>query len=190
MKKHKQKASSLRTILILMIISIIGLSAAGFYFVQDWFSEIATDINKSATTVSTTDNSSSQALKQVRDEIVANQSLVDKAESLVVPVDKYQQVVDDIKRYASNNDITISKYDLEEPQKTSIPSSTTISGITSRYITITIENPVPIKNLLQFFKAIETNSPILQIVGVNISRYQDSTDSVSIDPIIIEVYTK
>lgn len=188
MKNKGLKASSLRASMIFLIITLIVVSGAGFYYVQDMFFKKADEISKTSINSSQNDSSSSQALKQVRDEIASYQPLADKATSITVTNNFKDKVTSDLKKYASQSGVVITNYNSDSPTKPSTP--TIIGGITTGHITITIENPVSIEKLLKFFKYIETNAPKMQITGIDITRIDSSQDQVNIKPITIEVYVK
>ncbi len=183
-------ATSLRKMLVSAVFIVIILAAVGFYFAQDWLGNYAAQAD-TTTTGSSASGSSPQALTKLNEEITKNQVSGIKANSLVASSQNYQtQIIKDINKYAAMTNITIEDFNLSQPANTSGGATTTIAGLKSNFITITPSNPIPIKNLLQFFKLIETSLPKMLITGISISPSDGSNENVTIDPLTIEVYTK
>lgn len=192
MKKTKAglKATSLRKAMSSAVFIIIGISAVGFYFGQDWLGKYAAQVDQTTSGASVS-GSSSQALSQLREEITKNQSIGAKAASILASSQNYQsKIIDDLNKYASASSISIAGYNLTQPLTAGEDASAAISGVKSNFVTITLNNPVPMKNLLQFFKAIETNLPKMQITGISLTPSPSSKDNVTIEPLTIEVYTR
>jgi len=184
-KSNKLSATSLRTILRAIVGLIIVLAIAGFYFTQNWLSNYATQTNKVPD--SSADNASPQALNKIQTEVARNQAYGDKASSMIASSQNYQsQAVKDLNKYASSAGVSIASYSLSQPTTSINP----IGGLKSGFVTITMDNPVQLKNLLKFFKYIETNLPAMQLTGINITPSQSLNGTVSVQPLIIEVYTR
>lgn len=189
-KKSKLTAVSLRKFMTFAIFLIIVLSAVGFYFAQDWIGKYAAQVDQT-TSGSSVSGSSPQALTKIQEEITENQASGNKASSLIASSqDPQSQVIKDLNKYASATGISIAGYNLSQPATAGINASATIPGLKSSFITITLNNPIPMKKLLQFFKLVENNLPKMQITGINISSPSASGDDVTIDPLTIEVFTK
>lgn len=192
MKKTKGglKATSLRKAMSSAVFIIISTSAVGFYFGQDWLGKYATQVDQTTSGASAS-GSSSQALSQLQEEIAKNKSVSAKAVSILASSQNYQsKIIDDLNKYASASSISIAGYNLTQPSTAGEDASAAISGVKSNFVTITLNNPIPMKNLLQFFKAIETNLPKMQITGINLAPSPSSKDNVTIEPLTIEVYTR
>jgi len=192
-KQRKQKiglqATSLRKAMFSAVFIIIIIACVGFYFGQGWIKQYAAEVDQT-TSGSSVKGSSPQALNQLREDITKNQPAGTKASSMIASTQNYQNnTISDLNKYASSTSISIAGYNLTQPATAGINASATISGLKSNFITITLNNPVPIRSLLQFFKAIESNLPKMQITGINISA-AGSKDNVNVDPLTIEVYTK
>ena len=188
MKKKTLKATSLKNTMVFMIVLIVVASGVGFYYAQDWLDKMATDINQSSTAATSTEDSDAKALKQIREDIAKNQAIADKASSITLPSGNYKdQISKDINKYAKDNRISIESISVASSPNTS--SSTIINGVTSSFVSVTIEGSVTMNDLLQFIKDIETSIPKMQITGINLEKSQHSSDVV-VEPIIIEVYTK
>lgn len=192
MKQHGIKATTLRTSMIMIIIIIIGASIVGFYYTQSWLSKFANEIS-GTTFESTSSVDGSQTINQLKDDIDRNKATASKAISITVPSKDYKnEITQDIDRYASNTDITIASYDFEQSASIQAVTKTSglINGVQSQIFTVTLNSPVPFKNLMQFIKAIEGNLPKMQLKSIELSRVPNSDDTVTVNPLIIEVYTK
>jgi len=189
MTKNKSlKATSLKSFLSILVVLIIGLSATGLYFIQSWFKDIASSINSSNNSQTVGENSP-QSLKQIREEIVANQPIADKANLMIVPLNSYKEkIISDIQKYASSSGVSVTS----SVWTTNNQAITGLSGIDTKHITVTLKNPTAIDNLLEFLRHIELSTPKLQVTGINLSKPANSQDSnqVNISPLVIEVYTK
>jgi len=190
MKKSKTKATTLRTFLSVFIIIIIGLSVIGFYYTQDWLNKLAVEIGRTVSD-STAGNSNTQAFKNLQDDIAKNQVSAKKANNIITSSQNYQsQVPQDLNKYASSTGVSIVSYNLTQSATAGVQSSVSINGVQSSFITITLGSPVQFTNLMQFLKAIESNLPKMQLTGINISSVPGSDNTVTIEPLTIEVYTQ
>lgn len=186
MKKSKMKATSLRTIMIVTIIMTIILAGIGFYYAQNYLSNFATSVTPTISK-STAGNNNPQAIKRIQEEITKAQTAIDKSNNITSTLTDYQnQIVKDLNKYASNNNMSISDYKFATPAK--VPGLA--NSIQSNTITITLGNPIAFTDLMQFFKSIETNLPKMQITGVNLTRDPSQKDTVTVDPLIIETYIR
>ncbi|MEI6850584.1 MAG: hypothetical protein WCK26_01290 [Candidatus Saccharibacteria bacterium] len=177
----KLRASSLRTVMIILFVISAGSLVGGFYYAQNWLGDIALT-NKSNS--STVDNSSSQTLTEAQK--LANE----KSLKIISSNQDYQtKIIDDINLYASKNNISI-----ENSGQTQSPaganSTPLINGVQLNYLTVTLKNPVNYENLMKFIKAIETNIPKIQITSLTINQNGKVKDSVNVEPLILEVYTR
>lgn len=192
MKKQRKpkaglQATSLRKAMISIIVVLVILASVGFYFGQDWLTKYAADVDQTASG-SSVSGSNPQALSDLRDEITKNQPIGAQASALVASSQNYQnKIISDLNTYASSTGISIVGYNLTQPATAG--TAAIISGVKSNFVTITLNNPIPIRSLLQFFKAIESNLPKMQITGISISS-SSTKDNVTVDPLTIEVYTK
>ena len=186
MKKSRIKATTIRMAMFIALSLIILLTATGFYFAQDWLRNFATKSNQTSS-ASTVGNNNSQSLQQIQDDIAANQASADKANSMIASSQNYQtQIINDLNKYASTAGVSIVSHKSAQSPASVIK----IAGLESGFVTITLANPVPLKNLLQFFKLIEASLPKMQITGIDLTPTSSSSDSVTVEPITIGVYTR
>lgn len=187
MKKTKFNSTSLRASLILLVLLMIAVLAGGFYYAQNWLNDMAVEVNKTSTELAKNDNIQAQA--NLNKQITDLKPVELKASGLLSSSSVFQNTVTaDVSRYATNTGIEI-----EGVSPSQLPVGATVSnvlGVNAQYIKVTLKNPVPYNNLIKFMKAIETNIPKMRLTGVNISHNPGMGGSVSIEPIILEVYTK
>lgn len=183
-------ATSLRKVMTSAIFIIIILATVGFYFAQEALGNYAAQAD-TTTSGASASGSNPQALSKLNEEIAKNQAAGTKAGSLVASSQNYQtQIMKDIYKYAEITNITVDSITSSQPANISGGATSVVEGLKSNFITTTLSNPVPIKNLIQFLKLVETSVPKMLITGINITPSAGSSDNVTIDPLTIEVYTK
>ena len=181
MKKTNTKASSLRSIMVILLLLAIGLSAVGFYYAQVWLNDFAISVGQ-VVAKSTANSTSSQGISQLQSIMSSKQTVIDKLNVFTVSSHDYQsQALDDLNKYAANNEISISDFNVTSPAA---------AAINVKNITIKLTNPVQISSLIKFLKSIETNLPKMQITEITIKDNSSKTGTVNVDPLTIEVYTK
>ena len=123
-------------------------------------------------------------------DLSTQQVSVDKASGFIASSQTFQnQVTTDLKKYEDSGIQISSTAPASGPPATftKVPLPT---GIQSGFVTVTIKNPVDYNGLLKFIRAIETNIPKIRITGLNIKHVTDSDSSITVDPIVIEVYKR
>lgn len=188
MKKDKKiQATDLRNALITMVIAIIIVSSAGFYYAQSKLNIFAILVGQTIAE-STADKGNTQSTKKIQENIAAVQPTVDKIDTLTVPAQDYQnQMVKDVNKYAANAGISITDYSFGSSK---VESTGALGTNNSSSITITLSNPVQFTKLIKFLKSIETNMPKMQLLGISITPNQSDSKSVIIEPLTIKAYTR
>lgn len=194
--KHKYiKATSIKNITITLIVIIIGISSIGIYFAFDKIDtlakEIQSEIKKTPILGIKTDNT--QALSSLQTEITKYQPIIDQINKLASNSENTKsQTMQDLNTYAAANNITISNYNFSgQTNMTALNSATTINtSIQASNVIITINSPIEYKSLIKFLKSIETNTPKMQVKNLTISADQSSSNKVKVEPITIEVYSR
>jgi len=190
MKNPRIKATSLRTVMIVSILIIITILTVGFYFAQDWLNTQIAESDKT-TIGSSVVNKNAASVKKIQDEITKYQASATKANTLIVSSQDYQsQIIQDLKKYAAANNITISTYSFSQSTSSDTKASVSIKGVTSNFINITLNDSIKLTNLIKFLKSIEVSVPKMQLTGINVTPIPNSQDSVRVEPLTIEVYTK
>lgn len=184
-KPNKLTATSLRTILIIGLLIIISATCYGFYQAQVWLKDYATTVSQTINS-SKSGTMSPEGLASLEKALVSRQASINKAAAITISSANYQsQAISDLTAYASRTNITITDYSIADIT----PTSSTIIGVTSKYIKITLQNPIKTESLLQFLSLIETNLPKMQPIGVSLSQASDKNE-VNVDPLTIELYTE
>lgn len=190
-KKTEIKATTVKTFLSFFVILILLFSVGGFYFAQDKLQAFAREVNTIvASSVRKKDSSNSGENQILIDQYKGSYN---KAVGLAIIGNEYESKIrQDLSQYASSAGITITNFDFSKVSTTISPinSSLQISGITPKYVTINLTNPVKFNNLIQFFKFIEKSTPKMQVNSINIASIPNSNDNITVEQLIIEFYTR
>lgn len=194
MKKNKLSAITLRTILSVSVIVLVGLAAVGFYFGQNWLRTFAVSVSQTVANSKASGNDI-QTLKTLQQNLLARQDIITKATSIIASGQDYQtQTIHDLDKYAVYADVTISNYSFAQTVTPSTPTTNptqATAGAGSKAVTVTIISPVSYTKLLKFMTAIEGNLPKMQISSINLGRVEGGDgSSVRTDQLTIEVYTQ
>ncbi len=191
MKKFIIKATSLRLLMIIAIILITAGAVVSFYLVQSALLKSALE-KKDETPGSSSTNLSSHDLKALKEKISSFQNTISKTSTISVIGSKYQdQAIKDLNKYASLSGVIIDGgFSFTRPVSSEASSKLTFGALTTMPVVITLVNPVPIANFIKFLKLIESNLPIMQITGINISRASNSKNDITTDPLTIEILTR
>jgi len=186
MKKNHIQATTIRPILIIAVFLSIFLMFGGFCLAQDYLKTLANNIMGN----NSSESSSFQTDQQIKSDISENQTTVNKLDKFVASSQDYQnQAIIDLNTYASATGISISgQSTTPAPETESL--ATLSNGIQANYIQVELNNPVKYSSLLKFISAIETNLPKMQLTGINITPDSADKSYVSVEPLIIKVYTK
>jgi len=190
MKKNGMKATTLRTTMVIIIIITIGIATFGFYYFQGKLNTYAISVGQTVSESTAGSSSNAQTIKKIQADIAATQAIADKSASITASSLDYQnQTIADLNKYASNTGISIIDYNFSQ-SATTAKTSSLAGGIGTSFITITLGNPISYTNLIKFLESIETNLPKMQLTGINISHDQNNSDTITVQPLTIEVYTK
>jgi hypothetical protein len=195
MNKPNTSATKLRAALSVIVILIVILAGVGFYYAQDWLSEQSKEVHQIVST-SNAGKNDTQSVAELQKAISDRQEASDKATSILTNANTYtEQVIGDLEKHASQAGIKIADYKFSADSTTPdsqapATSATTISGVRTIPISITLANPVNFTNLLRFMKAIETNLPKMQINGISLTSTSGSPGTVTVAPITIEVFAR
>jgi hypothetical protein len=188
MKKATYSASSLKILLITLLIIFAAVAIGGFYYAQDWFNKYETSINEMSSS-SATEMSPTQ-LNNLRIELTKYQSYINKTNSISAPQSDYHSAIQqDLNTYASATGIKITDFGPSNVHAPSTLSALPV-GIQPAYVSVTIQNPVQYSGLVQFISAIETNLPKMRLTGINLKKADNPSGSVVVDPLVIEVYLR
>lgn len=204
-------ATTLRGVLIFVLVAIIGVGAAGVYFGLQVIRGYATEVtNVSADALAS--NTLVSDLQALEGTVSQSSNLIDKANRMFSTTQDYQgQALQDVRAYADLAGISISNTSFEAPEVETPPATETPStgatdpttGATTtpaapvqptplqNVIVVTLNSPVSYAQLLKFIDAIEGNLPKMQIKELNIQRPTNASgDLVEVEPIVIQVLTR
>jgi hypothetical protein len=183
--RSKLKPTGLRTGLATFLVIIALGGGIGFYYGYQYLSNLGDNTKVAIENALGSQAANNQEVTKLQEEVEAKQDIGTKAANFVVPASDYQtQAIEDINRYASRYNVSVSNYGFES-------SNTPLnSGVNTAVITVTLENPISFTNLMRFIRGIETNTPKLQPQGISIDRSQSGGSSVRVEPLKIEVYTR
>ena len=188
MKLDKINAVNLRIILCVVISTTALFSIFGFYYAQEQLKVLAQEVHdlSSKNTNGYNANGNNQAIQNL---VANNQSVSIKANNISTSPQTYANTIkQDLTTYANSTGISISNF--TQPAISETQSFKTINGLSNNFQTITIKNPVKLTNFLKFLKLIESNLPIMQVTGINITPVKNNNESITVDPLIIQVYTR
>jgi len=192
MRENDIKANTLKKIMITIITIMIISSGLGFYFVQNGLKDLTIETNTLMFKAYNNDSKSrskDNAAPATDSQII---KLADRTMELISqPANFEQKSKSDITKYAQESGITINSITLvSDDQNNQDGKPPLANGVSSKKMLVSIGSPAPFNGLLKFAKAIETNLPKMQITNMNLSNIRANKDSVTIEPITIEVYVK
>lgn len=178
MKSLTFKATSLRGLLILVVILVIGGIAAGFYYGLGRVKEYAVEVSHTNADAQAAQQQVTE-LQKLKTTLANSEALIKKANQLFATESDYQtRAIQDVQHYAKQSNITITD--------TSFPSEQQSNG--SHTLVIKIASPTSYDNLIRFLEGIESNLPKMQLNGIKLSRA--SSGAVSVEDISIKVFTR
>jgi len=182
MKQDDFKAKNLERLLIIMVLVIAIGGAIGFYFAQDKLKQLAIETNtmvaKAGKLMSGSNNSA-----MISDPVV--QSLATKTIKMTYQASNFQaEATKGLKKYAAEAGITINSIDLAPDTTQPI----LFNNIKTKRLLISIGSPASFVGLMKFVKATETNIPKMQIINISLSNIRANNNSVTIEPLTLEVY--
>lgn len=199
MKKHPLTATSLRLILSISLLAIVGLGIALFSLSHRTLKNVAIDVSHTVADADASQNNL-QNLQNLKRDLASKQDIVKRAESIVAESRSYEyqnQIINDLNDYAARAGLSITNIDFTGNQTSgSTPTpgvapttpSTTVNGVKSTIVSVALKNPVDYTGVLRFLKSVEQNLTKMQIANVGLSKADDG--GISSDVLNIEVYIK
>lgn len=185
--KKSMKATSLRSLLtVLLIVMIIG-AGAGFYYGLEQVRAFSVEVSHTAADANASANAVDE-LQKLKQALAERETLVNKANQLFTTDASYQsQALKDVQKYASNIGLTILNTNFESPPAES--ATPTTAGTKS--FSITLQSPLSYKKLLLLLDSIEGNLPKMQVSSIEVSRpAEPNADQVTSGAIIILISTR
>lgn len=201
MKKFVITATSLRLVLSISLFVVAGLGVALFSLAYSSLKNVAVDVSHSVADANAS-RDNLQNLQKLKRDLASKEEVVKRAESIVAESRSYEyqnQIINDLNDYAARAGLNITTIDFTNSQDgsttpatpgvTPAAPSTTINGVKSTFVSITLKNPVDYASVLRFLKSIEQNLTKMQVANVGLSKDQDSS-GISSNVLNIEVYIK
>lgn len=189
--KKSLRATSLRNILIFLVLLTIVIAGGSFYFGRQWLHDYAVTVNHEVAEA-TNSNSDVSTLKKLQKEIEQQQTIIGKTQTLFSDQSNYQtQVVQDVSRYAAQLGMPTPNFTFQSSASTpsaGSPQTSTPATAPGNTVTVTIESPIAYTTLLKFISAIEQNLPKMQLTGINIGRSDGGM--VTTDALTIQVFSR
>jgi len=182
--KKGMTASSFQKLLIFLVVVVIALTAAGFYYGF-------TEVRKLAVQVSNTVEDSLASgdqideLRRLQQTLAQSDTLVQKANRMFTTESSFtSDAVRDLDRYASVSGVAIVDR--------AFPATAEIAGVqpgsTDRFIRLSLTQPTSYAQLLRFIQLIEGNLPKMQLHTITIARPDAPRgDAVNVSELIIRV---
>jgi len=183
-KKSKFTPRTLRVILALLLVLILGSSAAGFIYVQQELRGYAKEISRKKIDANAS-NSTISTLKKVENELRGYGDVKEKIQGLRANDELPEfRLTDEVTKIAARNNIPISNLSIGDGTAAGTPPTaggaatpttptTPVTGSTSNAKTIALTvNFGPVsdyKNYLQFLYDIEQNIPKMRVKSVSVN---------------------
>ena len=180
--KGGMKATSLRSLLIFVIVLMIAAIAGGFYYGLQQVRTFAVTVSHTTADANASDQQILE-LQELKNALSERESLVTKANQVFSSEANYQsQALRDVQRYASAYGMTIENTNFEEGAN---------GSSASRDFTITLASPSSYTGLLKFLNAIEGNLPKMQITSISFERPENgSAAEINTGNILISISTR
>lgn len=207
MKKQKNNltASLFRIILSILLLASAAVAGGGFIYVQGMLKKYAIEVSHKKVDAAASDGNI-QTLDRIKAELADNKSIIQKAQALKATNELPQfTIVKNVTTIAENNNLKITQFDFADstqaapaantPATTQTQTAQTPVGGTgltgSSYISIsvTLGTPVNYADYLQFIHDIEQSVPKMQIQAVSLTP-AESSNSVTVEPLTIQMYTR
>ena len=173
--------------MIIMILVAFAIAGAGFYLAQNELASFSETV-VSALSRSKTGITSAEGLESIEKTLSTRSADISKADLLTPTSADYQsQAIRDLTTYATKTNITIDDYSVISSSEAGV-TPLVIEGVKTEYIKITFGKTIDPNDFIKFLKLIETNTPKMQVIGINISQATDK--KLEVEPLIIELYTE
>jgi len=177
------KATTARSLLIVLFVLILLGAGAGFYAGLSIVRESAIEVTHASEDASAGNNQVA-GLQALQKQLEQTQMLVQKADTMFAPAADYQRsVLTDLGVYAAAAGITIVNTEFGE----ATPAPDSATGET-RPVTITLAQPVSYVSLLRFLQLTEGSLPKITVTGVSIGNI--GGDRINVDPITLRISVK
>lgn len=216
-RKSRLTPRVLRIILVIFLLLILGVSAAGFIYAQKELLGYAKEISRKKVDANAS-NSTIATLQKVQKELQGYDDVKQKI-AAIRSSDEFPEfrVVDEVNKIASRNNIPISSFSYGDsavdpstgaatpaPTTPATPITAPVSSSKTISLTLNFGQISNYQDYLQFLYDIEQNVPKMRVKGVSInsgatqttndttssSQTDSSGTGLSIQPLTIELYTQ
>lgn len=207
-KSPRLDAIKLRVILVIIFLLLGGVGVAIFMLGYQQITAFSKETQQVSADAEAS-NSQIQKLTETQKQLEEHAQTVERASQLVAQSQAYQyqdQIINDLGSYAMAAGVqidTITFHDNASAQGTAAPASTATTdtastatgttspaGIKTTTATVTFKNPLSYKSFLTFIHSLEQGLFRMSISGINITKSTENSDSITSQPIDIEVYIR
>lgn len=185
----KIRATTLRITMTVFLLLMLATASIGFYFAMNYIQKYLQVSDKSTSVQANVSRQEISAIEKKLDDL---KTTITKTSDIIISRDSYQsQALVDIKKYAADSGVTLSG-DLSFARPSAEVNELLIfsgASLTSPVV-VTLNNPVEFSSFIKFIRLIESNLPKMQISNIKITRVDNSDTTITVDPMLIEVYTK
>lgn len=200
MKKNSQslRATTLRAILIVILVLVIGLASVGFYFGYQWVSAFALEVNTAVSKAHSAQAPTASASTKVMQETLTKEApvIAKLATFYASPTDFQSKAIQDITTYAQRSGLAIGDVTLGGATATTATTTTPVPGAgaaaaPTSSLTVKLTAPVNYESLLKFITYIQNSLPKMQIKNITLQHSSSGkSGSVGIDSLTIQVVTQ
>lgn len=190
-KNIKLTAKTVTWILIGIICLLVVLIGVSSWYMQKTLAEVvvSADHAKIDAELSQTELQRARTLNSY---FVENRAAVDKAAAVVSDTRTYQfgyqdQIVQDIQTYAAKAGVSVIGYAFPEQETAAAPDATGLKSVTA---VLTLNTPVPYRNLLTFLKYVEQNVTRMQITDLQMTPATDNANDLGTVGLNLKVYVR
>lgn len=199
MKHYQLTAWRLRLMLAILMFVIVAAAGVIAFFGYTELKKVAVEVSHTTVDADASQNNL-QNLQKIQQKLASNKDVITRTNGIVAESQSYQyqdQIIADLKNYASRAHITITNLDFgmtTTKSPTPTPGSTgglnvpPPAGVKTTTVAVTLQNPINYDDLLHFLKSIEQNLTKMQVSKVSLSK--GSGSAVSIEALTIEVYIR
>ncbi len=197
-------AKRLRIVLFIAMALLLVGAVGGFILARSKLQSFASSISQMEAD-STSIDGSIETYKQLQDKLKQSEDIKTKVNSITVPTTEYPvSVISNVTGIAKQAGVTINSINYGEssdtakttpqapaggaPTATPEATQTTPAGVTKKEVNVVLATPVDYDALMAFIKAIETDEMYMHINRITLTKSEGNT--VTVQPLIIEVYTK
>lgn len=182
----KITASTLRIILVCLLVILIAGGTAGFIFIKAKLAEKASEVASISTTVANSQDELQQ-LRRAQEELTANEDAEKKAEAMIAVSMKYtyqDQIIESLKQLGDSAGVKVTNIDFTSSSQVGAsaapasgqgapapaPSASSIaSDVKLTQASVALETPTRYDNLMRFLRYVEQNTMSMKVSKISMS---------------------